>query len=261
MTSGPDLDHVSFAVRDASSWGARLRRELGATPVAGEALPDFRYLLLHVGTEDSGGRIELIEPVGERGFLSRFLDDHGEGPHHLTFVVPDLAGAIRNVAAWGGRVVGADLDHEPWREAFVMPDARHGVVLQLAQTDRPFPTPRELLASRVRDSAALPSNRGATDPAWWTAVWDEPAGPAGVARDIHLRVTDLAQSSALFGEVLGGRPEPGVDGVRFRWPSGTLQLHHHTRAGVARVDIDQDDPGPGLRIGRTRLGGPDHGDA
>lgn len=261
MSGGPDLDHVSFAVRDAASWGRRLRRELGATPVAGEALPDFRYLLLHVGTEDGGGRVELIEPVGEGGFLSRFLDGHGEGPHHLTFVVPDLASAIRDVIAWGGRVVGEDLDHAPWREAFVMPDARHDVVLQLAQTDRTFPTARELLASRTRDAAALPSNRGATDPDWWTEVWDEPAGPVGVARDIHLRVTDLARSSVLFGEILGGRPEPGVDGIRLRWPGGALQLHPHARAGVARVDIDQDDPWPGLRIGPTRLGGPDHDDA
>ncbi len=258
MSIEPDLDHVSFAVHDAAAWGRRLRRELGATPVAGEVLPDFRYLLLHVGTEAAGGRVEFIEPVGEGGFLSRFLEARGEGPHHLTFVVPDLPRAIEDVVAWGGRVVGEDLDHAPWREAFVMPDARHRTVLQLAQTDRSFPSRRELLASQARDSSTLPSNRGATDPDWWTGLWDEPPGSTAVARDVHLRVTDLERSSTLFGGVLGGRAEPLPDGVRFRWPSGTLHLHPHERAGVVRVDIDQEDPGPGLRIGSTRLGGPEH---
>ena len=45
----PDLDHTSFAVHDALAWARRLRRELGATPIAGETLTEFRYVLLHVG--------------------------------------------------------------------------------------------------------------------------------------------------------------------------------------------------------------------
>lgn len=34
-----DLDHTSFAVRDATTWARLLRRKLGATPIAGESYP------------------------------------------------------------------------------------------------------------------------------------------------------------------------------------------------------------------------------
>src|SRR5690349_13437614 len=115
--TGVDLDHTSFAVPDALDQARQLRRTLGAVPVAGEALPEFRYLLLYVGTADEGARIELLEPVCE-GFLSRFLATHGDGPHHLTFTVPDLADAVRRVRALGLTVTGESYDHASWREAF-----------------------------------------------------------------------------------------------------------------------------------------------
>lgn len=99
-SDGVDLDHTSFAVHDAMAWAHRLRRELGATPIAGETLPEFRYLLLHVGTAERGARLELIEPASS-GFVTRFLQRRGEGPHHLTFTVPDLREATARARGLG----------------------------------------------------------------------------------------------------------------------------------------------------------------
>jgi hypothetical protein len=59
-SAGIDLDHTSFAVHDAMGWARRLRRQLGATPIAGEMLEEFRYLLLYVGTAEGGARLELF---------------------------------------------------------------------------------------------------------------------------------------------------------------------------------------------------------
>src|SRR5699024_2005377 len=100
-----DLDHTSFAVHNALEWAHMLRRELGATPIAGEALAEFRYLLLHIGTADTGARLELLEPAGP-GFLTRFLDKRGAGPHHVTFSVPDLRTTVSQVRELGLTVVG-----------------------------------------------------------------------------------------------------------------------------------------------------------
>lgn len=160
-TAGADLGHTSFAVADALAWARRLRQELGAVPIAGEALPEFRYLLLYVGTADAGARIELLEPTGD-GFLARFLAVHGEGPHHLTFAVPDLAAAVRHVRLLGLRVTGENYGHAPWREAFIVPDTIHGTVIQLAQSDLVYPAPDELLATRERRQ--LPEQPGRARP-------------------------------------------------------------------------------------------------
>lgn len=116
-----DLDHTSFAVHNALEWGMRLRRDLGATPIIGEALSEFRYLLLYLGSAAQGARIELIEPTGP-GFLQRNLEKRGEGPHHITFTVPDVGVAVAAARSLGLTVVGEHYEHPPWREAFIMPD-------------------------------------------------------------------------------------------------------------------------------------------
>jgi hypothetical protein len=77
-----DLDHVSFGTHDALATGKRLRRDYGATAVFGEALPEFRYLALYLGTAEHGGFLELLDPNGP-GFMTKFLDRFGEAPHHL----------------------------------------------------------------------------------------------------------------------------------------------------------------------------------
>ncbi|WP_170843051.1 VOC family protein [Streptomyces oceani] len=228
---GVDLDHTSFAVRDALGWARLLRRELGATPIGGETLPEFRYLLLYLGTSDEGARMELMEPLGS-GFLTRYLAKRGEGPHHLTFAVPDLRATVARVRALGCTVVGESYEHPPWREAFIAPDGAHGVVIQLAQSDRAYPDAEELLTSRTRDPATLPSVSGAEEPLWWTSLWETPAGPAARLRTTHLASTDLTFSRRLYEDVLSGRSRAGEDWLEFSWPSGSVRVHAAERPGV-----------------------------
>lgn len=239
MPDGFDIDHTSFAVLDALSAGRWARRELGATPVFGEVLTDFRYLLMHVGTAAGGGRIEFMEPVTEDGFLGRFVARHGERPHHLTFTVPDVEVTVARVRAAGFRIVGEDFGHPPWREAFVMPDRFHGVVVQLADTDRSFPTPDELLATRERRADRFPSNRGASGGDWWTSVWDEPSGPAVTSRSTELVSTDLGASDRLFRDVLHGEVVArGSAGRRYAWARSELVVRGGDRAGVVALGVD-----------------------
>jgi catechol 2,3-dioxygenase-like lactoylglutathione lyase family enzyme len=232
----PDLDHTSFAVRDAAAWAGRLRRELGAVPIAGETLPEFRYLLLYVGTAECGARIELLEPRGD-GFLSRFLARRGEGPHHLTFTVPDLRAAVAQVRDLGGTVTGEDYAHPSWQEAFVMPDSTHGVLIQLATSDRAYPPPTELLASRRRDLDSYPSSRGATDRSWWTALWDVAEGDRAVLGATHLGSTDLGRSRRLFRDVLGGEATEVGGELELRWPSGTVRVQPRETPGVIGMHL------------------------
>lgn len=253
MATDIDLDHTSFAVWDALAWATRLRRELGAIPIAGETLHDFRYLLLYVGDLDRGARIELLEPHDE-GFVDRFLRRHGIGPHHLTFRVPDLRGAVEEVRHAGGTVVGEDYDHAAWQEAFIKPDSVHGVVVQLAQTDRDYPTVAELLAGDVPSPDLLPSTRGATDPHWWSSVWETPAVGKARLRATHLGSTDLGYSHTLFGDVLGGQCSEDPDGMHFAWPGGSLRVFSSKEPGVRGMSVEGGPP-TGMAIGSAQLGG------
>lgn len=243
---GFDFDHTSFAVTDALGCAARLRRDLGAVPIAGEVLPEFRYLLLH-----AGARIELIEPVGP-GFLTRFLEASGEGPHHITLTVPDLPAAVRRTRELGFSVVGENYDHPSWREAFVLPDAVHGTVIQLASSDRTYPSPAELRSTRARDMSAMPAVAGATDPFWWTSLWDiDPMEETGWLGATHLVSGDLPLSRELFGTVLGGDVVGEDTGFRTSWPSGELCVSSGENIGVTR--LERHGAGSDWAIGRCGL--------
>jgi catechol 2,3-dioxygenase-like lactoylglutathione lyase family enzyme len=233
---GFDLDHTSFAVGDALAYATRFRREFGGVPIAGETLPEFRYLLLYAGTLDHGARVELLEPTGP-GFLTRYLETSGEGPHHITITVPDLAEAVAGARDLGLKVVGESYDHPGWREAFVMPDDVHGTVIQMASSLHTYPSVAELFATRERDMATMPAVLGATDQFWWTSLWDtEPDGKAPWLGATHLVSSDVQLSRDLFGGVLGGRVDEREGRVSVTWPSGSIQIRSGEPVGVERVE-------------------------
>lgn len=223
-----DLDHTSFAVHDATAWGRRLRRHLGATPIAGEALPEFRYLLLHVGTARDGARIELIEPAGE-GFVTRFLDRRGEGPHHITFTVSDLPATVEQVRRLGATGTGENYSHPPWQEAFVAPDRGHGVVVQLAHSDATYPSPAKLLSTTKRDPDSYPSSAGGTDPTWWTPIWDTAVvGEArlGAPTSIHPTSTSRGACSRTSLEPPPAKPPTDSSSAGRAAPSECTPVRH-----------------------------------
>ena len=167
--------------------------------------------------------------------------------------VPDLRGAVAGARQLGATVVGEDYRHPSWQEAFLVPDAAHGVVIQLAQTDLVYPTPAELLASPLRDTHVFPSSYGASEPLWWAAVLDTaPVGSATLGAT-RLASTDLDRSRALFGGLLGASVTVGAGSLTLTWPSGSIQVHPADRPGVVGMDL-VGGPSGGVRIGDAVLG-------
>jgi methylmalonyl-CoA epimerase len=123
------LDHIGIAVRSVAEARKFFEGVLGArfmfehdNEVAGYKLAEF---------ELNGLCIELLEPLGEKSFLHKFLEKRGEGMHHLTFNVPDSKGKVAELKEQGVRIV----DETEWSptsyEAFISPRSAHGVLIQL----------------------------------------------------------------------------------------------------------------------------------
>ena len=127
------LDHTAIAVRDMRAALAVYRDLLGGVPNGFERISHkgFMWLTLRY---PNGGQIELLEPLGEAGFLHTFLDRYGEGAHHMTFMVQDLKHAVERARAAGLRVVDEDYRDPRWQEAFISPRSAFGTIIQLAQT-------------------------------------------------------------------------------------------------------------------------------
>lgn len=238
MNARFEFDHLSIGVRQPLAVARVLRSELGAEPLIGGVLPQFRYLLMHLGDVRGesvlGGRLELIStPHGperpDDGFMHRFLGRHGEAAHHLSFNVPSVRPVRESLHAAGFVTVQEDLDFPAWQELFLPPDAVHGVLIQVASTPKPIRT-QDLFGTSERDWAALPNNRDAVDPGWWDQLWEVPvpgAGDRAMLGPVVLGTSDPELSDLLFRRILRGVPG-GVDaalpkGARsYTWPTGSL---------------------------------------
>ncbi len=234
-----DFDHTAFAVHDALACAADLRRRFGATPILGETLEEFRYLTMYIGSAKRGSRVEFLEPTGD-GFLRRYLTKRGESPHHLTFSVPNVRHVVAAVRDYGFGVVDEHYVHPAWHEAFIRPDATHRTIIQLASSDRSYPSAHQLLTSTQRDAESMPHLHGATDRDWWTPLWQTQPGDTRHIGPTVLRSTDMATSETLFGTILHGKAHdsrtPG--GVLYTWPGGALEVVPSDTPGIAGIQGD-----------------------
>jgi methylmalonyl-CoA/ethylmalonyl-CoA epimerase len=96
MTPIRRLDHIGIVVRDTESALRYFSEHLGLLVVHEELLdvPPVRLTYL----ESGNAFIQLIEPRRTDSELSRWLEEHGEGVHHLCFGVDDVSHTIRELS-------------------------------------------------------------------------------------------------------------------------------------------------------------------
>ena len=123
-----ELDHVAVAVHSIKQALRLYRDALGGEYLMGGDSDSWRWLQVRFA---NGGKVELLEPLGD-GFLSRFLEKHGEGLHHVTFKTDDIGAAIEHLRSLDYELVDVDLDTDYWKEAFLRPSGAHGTLIQVA---------------------------------------------------------------------------------------------------------------------------------
>jgi len=129
------IDHVAIIVRNIEQSLDFYRDTLGITPSEIKEVPteQVRVAFLPMGGP-GGSEIELIEPITTDSSLSKFLEKHGEGLHHICLEVDDIDAALAEMQETGAPV----LDKEPriaadGRAIFIHPKAANGVLLELIE--------------------------------------------------------------------------------------------------------------------------------
>ncbi len=80
-------------------------------------------------------KIYLVESTEPFGPIGRFIENKGEGIHHISFAVKDLVGALKEAASKGVQLIDTEpkLSPEGYRYAFLHPKSTHGVLTQLCE--------------------------------------------------------------------------------------------------------------------------------
>ena len=127
-----NIDHLGIAVRSIEQ-AQRLYQALGLTVLKEEEEDEgVRSVMIPLG--DS--RLRLLEPLDKTTSVARFLEQHGEGVHHVALHVPDLPKAVEALKANGTRLmsdeikIGAGGHHY----VFIHPSSAGGVLVELVAT-------------------------------------------------------------------------------------------------------------------------------
>jgi methylmalonyl-CoA/ethylmalonyl-CoA epimerase len=126
------LDHVAVVVRSTEAALRFYRDRLGLRVAASEeiATPHVRLTYLDAGN----AYVQLVEPLDGASALAAWLDEHGEGLHHLCFGVDDVPAAVATLSDDG---TPATLGTGRGRvSAFVGTEASHGVRVECTEFDR-----------------------------------------------------------------------------------------------------------------------------
>ena len=247
--TGAVFDHVAVAVERWSDAWPRYAVELGGTWGSGGENVGFAPAQLRYA---NGGRVEILQPWQSEAnpFLRRFLDHDGPGPHHMTFKVKDIAGALNAARGRGFNPVGVNVSNPYWMEAFLHPRQATGVVVQLAQSaeDWASPPPEGFPARRPRTGGPITpghprGGRHGRRPGLFSGLLGATRGPEGISADGSWMyvgpVVEWANAPAPH------RPQPGRDqrGATSvdRWPDRAGAPSGVLLRGI-RLQGDQDRP-------------------
>ena len=124
------IDHLGIAVKSLAS-ARQIYEKLGLTVSPEEVVEGERVKVVMIPVGES--RLELLEPTTEDSTVAKFLAKRGEGLHHVSLRVPDLAAAVAKLKQDGVRLVSDEIEIGAGghRYVFVHPSSAGGVLLEL----------------------------------------------------------------------------------------------------------------------------------
>jgi methylmalonyl-CoA/ethylmalonyl-CoA epimerase len=126
------LDHVAVAVRSTEEALRFYQGHLGLRVHSSEEIetPHVRLTYLDAGN----AWVQLVEPLDPGSPLSEWIDEHGEGLHHICFGVDDIPAAVTALSDPGTPVVlGSGRGRV---SSFVTANGSHGVRIECTEFDR-----------------------------------------------------------------------------------------------------------------------------
>jgi methylmalonyl-CoA/ethylmalonyl-CoA epimerase len=129
------ISHIGIAVKDIKASSALFQALFGKRPDHTEDLPEHKVktAMFTVGAS----AIELTEALDPESPIAKFIENRGEGIHHVSFVVDDIEAELARLKAAGFQLIderprpGAD-GH---RVAFLHPKSTNGVLIEISQKE------------------------------------------------------------------------------------------------------------------------------
>ncbi len=126
------IDHLGIAVKSLAQ-AKKFYQTLGMQVMPEETVAQEKVRLAMVPLGEA--RIELLEPLSEESPIAKFLAKRGEGLHHVSLRVDDLARTVEALKQAGVRLINEQIQVGAGGHlyVFVHPASTGGVLLELCE--------------------------------------------------------------------------------------------------------------------------------
>ncbi|HEU4605543.1 MAG TPA: methylmalonyl-CoA epimerase [Nitrososphaera sp.] len=126
------VDHIAIAVKNVEEALKNYQKILNVDHLEIEEVPTEKVRVAMLMLEDT--RIELMEPTSPDSPISKFLEERGEGIHHIAITADDIEKDVARASANGMKMLGGLRSGSYGRRiTFIHPKSLHGVLTEFCE--------------------------------------------------------------------------------------------------------------------------------
>lgn len=126
------VDHIAIAVKNVDEALKNYQKILNVDKVEIEEVPNEKVKVAMLMLEDT--RLELMEPTSPDSPISKFLQDRGEGIHHVAITADDIEKDVERASANGMKMLGGLRTGSYGRRiTFIHPKSLNGVLAEFCE--------------------------------------------------------------------------------------------------------------------------------
>jgi methylmalonyl-CoA/ethylmalonyl-CoA epimerase len=126
------VDHIAIAVNNVNEAIKDYQKMLNVDELKIEEVPNEKVRVAMLMLEDT--RIELMEPMDHDSPISKFLQERGEGIHHIAITADNIEKDVARASANGMKMLGGLRTGSYGRRiTFVHPKSLHGVLTEFCE--------------------------------------------------------------------------------------------------------------------------------
>lgn len=129
------IDHIAIAVKSVDEAVKDYQSVLNIDQLEFEVVPNEKVKVAMLELEDT--RIELMEPTSADSPIKKFLDERGEGIHHIAITADDIEKDVAKASENGMKMLGGLRSGSYGRRiTFIHPKSLHGVLTELCEAQQ-----------------------------------------------------------------------------------------------------------------------------
>ncbi len=129
------IDHIAIAVNNVDEALKDYQSVLNIDQLEFEVVPNEKVKVAMLKLQDT--RIELMEPTSSDSPIKKFLNERGEGIHHIAITADDIEKDVAKASAKGMKMLGGLRSGSYGRRiTFIHPKSLHGVLTELCEAQQ-----------------------------------------------------------------------------------------------------------------------------